>query len=130
MTAVMMKPLRKNAVCFMSVSPAHASTYCAPGRWRRPPARAHPGSARAFSTAWCQSLAMPPRTHLELPARNAAAYAMAISMRPPTKRSEEHTSELQSRFDLVCRLLLVKKKLDAASRTIQVPRALGLHGSH
>src|SRR5699024_12137516 len=25
-------------------------------------------------------------------------------------RSEEHTSELQSRFDLVCRLLLVKKK--------------------
>src|SRR5699024_11923248 len=27
-------------------------------------------------------------------------------------RSEEHTSELQSRFDLVCRLLLEKKKTD------------------
>src|SRR5699024_11648871 len=27
----------------------------------------------------------------------------------PTPRSEEHTSELQSRFDLVCRLLLEKK---------------------
>src|SRR5699024_857788 len=27
------------------------------------------------------------------------------------KRSEEHTSELQSRFDLVCRLLLEKKKM-------------------
>src|SRR5699024_11286572 len=27
-----------------------------------------------------------------------------------TTRSEEHTSELQSRFDLVCRLLLEKKK--------------------
>src|SRR5699024_11608129 len=26
-------------------------------------------------------------------------------------RSEEHTSELQSRFDLVCRLLLEKKKV-------------------
>src|SRR5699024_12736420 len=26
------------------------------------------------------------------------------------KRSEEHTSELQSRFDLVCRLLLENKK--------------------
>src|SRR5437868_11159917 len=26
-----------------------------------------------------------------------------------TSRSEEHTSELQSRFDLVCRLLLEKK---------------------
>src|SRR5437868_11818020 len=29
---------------------------------------------------------------------------------PIDKRSEEHTSELQSRFDLVCRLLLEKKK--------------------
>src|SRR5207249_7769469 len=28
----------------------------------------------------------------------------------PNPRSEEHTSELQSRFDLVCRLLLEKKK--------------------
>src|SRR5699024_11869794 len=27
----------------------------------------------------------------------------------PSPRSEEHTSELQSRFDLVCRLLLEKK---------------------
>src|SRR5438309_5040441 len=27
------------------------------------------------------------------------------------KRSEEHTSELQSQFHIVCRLLLVKKKL-------------------
>src|SRR6266513_4583830 len=31
-------------------------------------------------------------------------------------RSEEHTSELQSRFDLVCRLLLEKKKRDYISR--------------
>src|SRR5439155_4764954 len=29
---------------------------------------------------------------------------------PPTWRSEEHTSELQSRGHLVCRLLLEKKK--------------------
>src|SRR2546429_3385981 len=29
---------------------------------------------------------------------------------PPGKRSEEHTSELQSRLHLVCRLLLEKKK--------------------
>src|SRR5699024_11866709 len=34
-----------------------------------------------------------------------------FSCRPTcSSRSEEHTSELQSRFDLVCRLLLVKKK--------------------
>src|SRR5439155_24275891 len=30
--------------------------------------------------------------------------------RPPARRSEEHTSELQSRGHLVCRLLLEKKK--------------------
>src|SRR5271170_8259099 len=29
---------------------------------------------------------------------------------PPYARSEEHTSELQSRVDLVCRLLLEKKQ--------------------
>src|SRR5207249_11598792 len=31
-------------------------------------------------------------------------------IRMMVERSEEHTSELQSRFDLVCRLLLEKKK--------------------
>src|SRR5699024_12400007 len=31
---------------------------------------------------------------------------------PGCGRSEEHTSELQSRFDLVCRLLLEKKNHD------------------
>src|SRR5207249_11449656 len=31
-------------------------------------------------------------------------------------RSEEHTSELQSRFDLVCRLLLEKKKVRPTRR--------------
>src|SRR5437868_9254567 len=37
------------------------------------------------------------------------AHPVRIRSAPPT-RSEEHTSELQSRFDLVCRLLLEKKK--------------------
>src|SRR5699024_12389060 len=32
------------------------------------------------------------------------------AIREALERSEEHTSELQSRFDLVCRLLLEKKK--------------------
>src|SRR5699024_12013497 len=34
----------------------------------------------------------------------------AANKEDTTGRSEEHTSELQSRFDLVCRLLLEKKK--------------------
>src|SRR5438067_10612164 len=33
----------------------------------------------------------------------------SLSLRVNPLRSEEHTSELQSRFDLVCRLLLEKK---------------------
>src|SRR6266480_6156068 len=35
---------------------------------------------------------------------------------PTGPRSEEHTSELQSHVNLVCRLLLEKKKKSAASR--------------
>src|SRR5438067_10103587 len=40
------------------------------------------------------------------------------------RRSEEHTSELQSRFDLVCRLLLEKKKRlqPATEATMSNPR--------
>src|SRR5207253_6473040 len=37
--------------------------------------------------------------------------------RIPVKRSEEHTSELQSRGHLVCRLLLEKKKKKNANST-------------
>src|SRR5438874_9841084 len=41
------------------------------------------------------------------PNRHASKHARATG-----HRSEEHTSELQSRRDLVCRLLLEKKKSD------------------
>src|SRR5947209_13075930 len=41
--------------------------------------------------------------------RNVAALPLP-SPRAPWQRSEEHTSELQSRQYLVCRLLLEKKK--------------------
>src|SRR5438874_7074981 len=42
-------------------------------------------------------------------------------------RSEEHTSELQSRRDLVCRLLLEKKKKDGA--TAEHKSAAGSRGA-
>src|SRR2546422_4919563 len=38
-------------------------------------------------------------------------YFIATVTRSPKVRSEEHTSELQSRLHLVCRLLLEKKTL-------------------
>src|SRR2546428_6657809 len=40
----------------------------------------------------------------------AIPIELRIQYRNMQKRSEEHTSELQSRSDLVCRLLLEKKK--------------------
>src|SRR5690606_40860042 len=56
-----------------------------------------------------------PRQRRELraaadPARAVRAPCAGIAERStPRKRSEEHTSELQSRENLVCRLLLEKK---------------------
>src|SRR2546430_6889110 len=43
-------------------------------------------------------------------ARQTRATMLAESKVGPAKRSEEHTSELQSQSNLVCRLLLEKKK--------------------
>src|SRR5699024_11786425 len=42
--------------------------------------------------------------------RSRPSCSAGSSSRRRASRSEEHTSELQSRFDLVCRLLLEKKK--------------------
>src|SRR5699024_11957588 len=43
------------------------------------------------------------------------------------KRSEEHTSELQSRFELVCRLLLEKK--NSRTRQVRTSSIQGLQGN-
>src|SRR5438874_9868147 len=51
------------------------------------------------------------------PANVRAALEQGVSC---VVRSEEHTSELQSRRDLVCRLLLEKKKQTNAPRSRRV----------
>src|SRR5207249_7466658 len=51
-------------------------------------------------------LAREPKSKLSTLARRRSMRAASWF----SPRSEEHTSELQSRFDLVCRLLLEKKK--------------------
>src|SRR2546429_2356563 len=43
-------------------------------------------------------------------ARDADLVSSGLNAGPARNRSEEHTSELQSRLHLVCRLLLEKKK--------------------
>src|SRR5687768_17755367 len=47
------------------------------------------------------------REHIDAPLGDEPADPPELSLR---ERSEEHTSELQSRLHLVCRLLLEKKK--------------------
>src|SRR5690349_23858333 len=68
--------------------------------------RPDPGTA-ARSHAPAQGL----RVHsaLRLPRRALRERSPAARIR--FRRSEEHTSELQSRRDIVCRLLLAKKKV-------------------
>src|SRR5207249_11365039 len=47
---------------------------------------------------------------LDVLINNAGYLVTGLAEETSIERSEEHTSELQSRFDLVCRLLLEKKK--------------------
>src|SRR2546421_9645713 len=49
------------------------------------------------------------------PAGRVSTTVTMPTVAPPPTRSEEHTSELQSRSDLVCRLLLEKKKYSIKS---------------
>src|SRR5438105_2257514 len=51
-------------------------------------------------------------------AHGSSSYAIAIDPSGKLTRSEEHTSELQSRVDLVCRLLLEKKKRSSTKRCV------------
>src|SRR5438034_2508969 len=58
---------------------------------------------------------MPERVSREYDGRNTQVTSFGFSLGiyrsfPRVNRSEEHTSELQSHSDLVCRLLLEKKK--------------------
>src|SRR6267143_5230140 len=52
-------------------------------------------------------------------ATNRAAHCRAMAARCGP-RSEEHTSELQSQFHLVCRLLLEKKKTYGSKKIIKI----------
>src|SRR2546428_7727365 len=57
------------------------------------------------------------------PERNSFTLARSRGYPWSAARSEEHTSELQSRSDLVCRLLLEKKK-DRDEDAVSAPHVL------
>src|SRR2546422_6332354 len=69
-------------------------------------------SCYSCNTWWTAAIAIDPS-----PTADAARLTLPLRTSPPAarrgpknSRSEEHTSELQSRLHLVCRLLLEKKK--------------------
>src|SRR2546422_3795685 len=90
--------------CASRVSPSRASSVasCSPAANCSGHARTTVETAPSFSaeraTSAARSFTAPARREMEPALRNRAV------------RSEEHTSELQSRLHLVCRLLLEKKK--------------------
>src|SRR5699024_2019498 len=60
----------------------------------------------------------------------ARSLKSTASNQQHVRRSEEHTSELQSRFDLVCRLLLEKKKDPSPPCPPEGPQRHMLLGTH
>src|SRR5699024_12108546 len=79
------------------------------GDLRRVASRAFRAASRAAAAAW-------PFITMALASagwdsnQSCSWSVITLTMKVRATRSEEHTSELQSRFDLVCRLLLEKKK--------------------
>src|SRR5437868_8752527 len=65
----------------------------------------------SFPTRRSSDLAQHPLRRAFADRLHVAAFLQQLAAHVQRReRSEEHTSELQSRFDLVCRLLLEKKK--------------------
>src|SRR5204863_9393056 len=100
---------------YTSSQPVHPSSPSAPGMSlsffflmiRRPP------RSTLFPYTTLFRSAVPRRRRGRYPGAIAAQHAaVALPDARWRDRSEEHTSELQSRRDLVCRLLLEKKKIN------------------
>src|SRR5699024_12458930 len=81
---------------------------------------------RSSDLSWSSTLASASRSWLQKPScslQSVVSVVYTVSGSPSacrSQRSEEHTSELQSRFDLVCRLLLEKKKQETERHNIYV----------
>src|SRR5207247_11188082 len=94
-------PLSLHDALPIFISPQHARVPLDP-----PPVPVRPLEFPSLesSLAWCE------RERAGLAAATRLAAESGLHETAWKLRSEEHTSELQSRVDLVCRLLLEKKK--------------------
>src|SRR3712207_9268627 len=95
--------------CDTEVEPTSSVRYLFFLMIRRPPR----STLFPYTTLFRSSTASPSRTRLyaRCPFTLMALTALGTWSISPVWRSEEHTSELQSRQYLVCRLLLEKKEL-------------------
>src|SRR2546422_4368088 len=72
---------------------------------------------------FAKEVALVTHTRLKATGKAGAQAVMpdpASELEEPLVRSEEHTSELQSRLHLVCRLLLEKKKKEIKHRAAHI----------
>src|SRR2546422_5502346 len=90
---------------------------------RRPPrSTLFPYTTLFRSPRRCSSSTTPSRPPIS--SSRCSSAPISSSTRRPSTRSEEHTSELQSRLHLVCRLLLEKKKKIKIKRLIERKKEL------
>src|SRR6266481_6541944 len=105
---------------------------------RRPSAATSSTTTRCASTAWSSAMAANPFTlgyigvglmggPMSQRLAKLGWQVTAYDIAPERLRSEEHTSELQSQFHLVCRLLLEKKKNTTTSRGAGLQNAAQPH---
>src|SRR2546421_7514890 len=73
---------------------------------RRPPR----STLFPYTTLFRSTASAGARGAIPMPSSTPSSTSRSMRTRTASTRSEEHTSELQSRSDLVCRLLLEKKK--------------------
>src|SRR2546429_6954140 len=92
---------------------------------RRPPRSTLFPYTTLFRSVTLHERSMADKMDRQLTHRNAARSVTAMGQLAIHLRSEEHTSELQSRLHLVCRLLLEKKKHNTHSPRVEP----GLHRS-
>src|SRR5438874_6689058 len=94
-----------------AVRPTHHLVFFS--RLRRPPTSPLFPYTTLFRSPETSARAPPASGHRACRRRGTGASRPSARRGRVRRRSEEHTSELQSRRDLVCRLLLEKKKKSA-----------------
>src|SRR5206468_11218972 len=105
--------VRASSLCHACAHLSTLSLHAALPIWRTPSVWPRARLVRVKrETAQIAASASPRKPSVAIPSRSSSPPSLEVACRSSASgtRSEEHTSELQSRSDLVCRILLEKKK--------------------